>query len=84
METNSESVGHRPLLTLTGLEPVFWGMPSPCLERQEGALVKQLSGSSGRLGCRNPAGFIFSTPFISPEVVFTRGQTGIGSQALDS
>ena len=28
--------------------------------------------------------FIFSTPFISPEVVFTRGQTGIGSQALDS
>ena len=44
--------------------------------------MKSLPGSSGRPGCRNPAGFIFSTPFISSEVLFTRGQTGIGSQGF--
>lgn len=44
--------------------------------------MKSLPGNNGRLGRRQPAGFIFLTPCISSEVLFTRGQIGIGSQVF--
>lgn len=61
--------------------PGFSGCALPSLGRGEGAPRGRFLGRM-EAGGRDPPGFIFSRPFISLEVLFTGGQTGIRSHLL--